>query len=297
MKTRPKLGADIEFFIYNGKLVTADKILKPKRERITSTGYAFFDGVQAEINPDASFYIYHFVDNIRKCLIFVSVKYPNGLFSVSPSVSVDSSILEGCQEQCFNLQCNELNVYSGEKSVYPDGHTFMKRFAGGHVHIGYNGLKYQDLMTEYKVKVLVKVLDSVLGVMSVAFSHSKAEMERRKMYGRAGMYWLQIHGLEYRTLSAYWMASPVLSAIILGIARDCFTIALYDEGFLQNFNEKEVVGIINNNDCKKAKKIYQEITRPYFLKKSVDNIGLISDLVEHGYEAVFERKNILEYWL
>jgi len=69
------------------------------------------------------------------------------------------------------------------------------RFAGGHVHIGYPE-------TEVPPFVIARFCDLVLGLRSVALDKQE---QRRALYGRAGRFRQTGYGIEYRTLSNFWI--------------------------------------------------------------------------------------------
>lgn len=70
------------------------------------------------------------------------------------------------------------------------------RFAGGHVHIGYeNPNKVPDF-------VVVALCDATIGLRSI--SHGDVQGLRRKHYGSPGRYRPTRYGVEYRVLSNYW---------------------------------------------------------------------------------------------
>lgn len=83
---------------------------------------------------------------------------------------------------------------------------FRFRTAGGHVHLGFREAQKQDRATISTIK-LVKAMDMILGCWSVLMDD---EQERRLLYGKAGCYRPKPYGLEYRTLSNFWLKDPEL---------------------------------------------------------------------------------------
>lgn len=69
------------------------------------------------------------------------------------------------------------------------------RFAGGHIHLGYDK---EDLPPF----VAAQFADLWLGLPSIA--HDK-QGKRRELYGKAGRYRPTKYGIEYRTLSNFWL--------------------------------------------------------------------------------------------
>lgn len=69
------------------------------------------------------------------------------------------------------------------------------RFAGGHLHLSYDKSKVPaHIMTQF--------LDVMLGLPSIFVDK---QGERRKFYGKAGLYREKSYGIEYRTLSNFWL--------------------------------------------------------------------------------------------
>ena len=70
-----------------------------------------------------------------------------------------------------------------------------KRFCGGHIHVGYDKSKVP-------AHIMAQFMDAVLGVPSVFLDK---QGDRRKYYGLAGLYREKPYGIEYRTLSNFWL--------------------------------------------------------------------------------------------
>jgi len=312
VNSKPTLGTDLEFFVFSeNKIISADRIFphSDNREWVGAFGSVYFDSIAGEINPRPNISRIGLVHNIQRCLnhayLTASKKYKNINFLPAASVKITPETIEGTHETCrhfFHFH-PDTNIYNNKSTFCPD--ELMTRFAGGHIHIGFKGMEYQPIM-EDKKENLIQILDAVLGIMSVAMSFGWEEQQRRKYYGAAGNYRDQIHGIEYRTLSTFWMTSPELVLTIMGIARDCLTICLHnkDVEFLQMFDQKEVVDTINNTKVEKAKEIYTEIIKPYYLKSSLTNSPMIHErtrsridlMIENGYQFFYSPYNLLECW-
>jgi len=119
-------------------------------------------------------------------------------------------------------------------SMVPDGKVRRAmrngrfRTAGGHVHIGTAmGASHEEAV------MLVRVLDLVLGLASIAMDSSKGARERRRLYGSPGRYRQPPHGLEYRTMGNFWLASPMLVGLVFDICREC--VSLCEQGMHREF--------------------------------------------------------------
>jgi len=75
------------------------------------------------------------------------------------------------------------------------------RTAGGHIHVGYD--KPDDIIS-YE---LVKAMDLFLAVPAILIDK---DTQRRELYGNAGACRIKEYGVEYRTLSNFWVADNSL---------------------------------------------------------------------------------------
>lgn len=149
------------------------------------------------------------------------------------------------------LGCNpSQNVYGMLGEGVFDARKLRYRFAGGHIHLGYR-------FEPKKIESLVKLLDAILGVWSVGAAAKFDNPIRRKYYGLAGEYRLPEHGLEYRTLSNFWLAHPGLANLVLMLARAIFSF--HNDGLAKEWiaHPQEVIETINNCDVRAARKILQ----------------------------------------
>lgn len=160
---------------------------------------------------------------------------------------------------------------------------------------------------------LVPLLDILLGNTSVLIDRDPHAAERRKVYGRAGEYRLPKHGLEYRTLSNFWLRAYPLMHGMMGLARlglDILTaeeIALEGGGWGAVKRLTELVSIdkvrtaINENNLDLAKENYAGVRK--FIEDHVsDDASTLSRGLQAGYLPAFDffiemidRKGI-EYW-
>ncbi len=126
--------------------------------------------------------------------------------------------------------------------MMPDG---AWRFSGGHVHLG-----YEADVPEYVVGALC---DAYLGLPSVALDKQGA---RRALYGSAGRYRPTEWGVEYRTLSNFWIWDDELRKNIGERAFQLISLLHGDVPEIQRlFAEipwNDVQDAINNEDEVKA---------------------------------------------
>lgn len=123
-----------------------------------------------------------------------------------------------------------------------------------------------------KHRLIVRLLDTVVGNTCVLIDKNPAQKERRKVYGKAGEYRLPKHGLEYRSLSNFWLRSYQLVSFVFGLTRLAVNIGatIYlnekehgERSSLRDIfklcSKKDVQTAINNNDFDLAKKNFDSI--------------------------------------
>lgn len=110
------------------------------------------------------------------------------------------------------------------------------RSAGGHIHVE----------TKLNKLAVVKSMDVHLGIASVLMDDGE---DRKQLYGKAGAFRPKNYGVEYRTLSNFWIFDPKL---IAWVWRNT-------ERALNNLIEDEMAEIcINKNDKKLAEALVNQ---------------------------------------
>jgi hypothetical protein len=102
------------------------------------------------------------------------------------------------------------------------------RTTGGHIHIGTDLAKDQ-----IQSVMLVRMLDLFLGIPSLFIDHDPTSPRRKKLYGRAGRYRRPDHGIEYRSLSNFWLSSPSLVELVHSICK--FTVKFVENEEYEEF--------------------------------------------------------------
>lgn len=201
------IGADPEFFLKNNmtdQFVLASFFLTDNdRNNPLNLGAGFSahrDNVMVECNIPPATSKDEFIYNLNYVLDKIRS-------TVVTDRSVDFAIQPSAEFNEFDLMMYEgglefgcsayLNVYGSEKKA-PDSTNF--RFAGGHIHIGLTSLK-----TANQKKEFVKILDVLLGIPAL---EKDKDSLRREYYGQLGNYRETDYGLEYRTLSNFWIKTP-----------------------------------------------------------------------------------------
>lgn len=272
----PLMGCDPEFFFKsNNDIIGAEKVL-PKaglvRPEHYNSGYThktklIIDGVQAELNPAPQTCRAYLGNEIKACfqLLNAEMKKSNANITCdfSRTVEISKEKLAELEESSRKFGCAPSNsAYTAAKAGIKiediDCNEYRTRAAGGHIHIGHsNGTWYKGLLRALTTDHIrtVQMLDLLVGNTSVLIDRDAGNIERRKVYGRAGEFRLPAHGLEYRTLSNYWLTSYPLMSFVFAMVR--FTMCLmadekhyntFYDAFTGAVKSQDVIDAINNND-------------------------------------------------
>jgi hypothetical protein len=194
------LGCDPEFFLTNNNsIVSAIGLIGGTKEKPLQVdeGALQEDNVLAEINIIPALTKDQWITRINS--VMEKLKQVTSLdLEVKPSHVFDKEYLKSVGPAAFAFGCDpDMNAYTGEVNPKPNPYTLL-RTAGGHIHIG---------STDIDVRLLVKTLDLYLAVPSVILDDDN---QRRTVYGKAGAYRIKPYGVEYRTLSNFWLRSDSL---------------------------------------------------------------------------------------
>lgn len=213
---RFSFGADPEFILIDekGNLKSAINVLKKnKSNKIESKGnFFFYDNVLAECTVKPSFSKKESINNIRESLSecarlvspFKISTISSGQFSSSELEHIDAK-KSGCDAEFCAYRLKKASS-KRVKKMFAESNL---RTAGGHIHLGTELGKSHDTCV-----MLVRMLDLFLAFPTLVLDSSRPSFNRRKLYGQAGRYRQPEYGVEYRTLSNFWLASPKLVDLI-----------------------------------------------------------------------------------
>jgi len=281
------LGSDPELMLSDntGKALTADKFLPEvgsfKDGKNKPEVYA--DGFVAELSPLPSNCRAIHMNGVAGCLVTLdkALEKEEVSFTAKSCFEVDKEELAKATERARMFGCDpsitgqddiKCSVTVDPRTV--DGAKHMKRYAGGHLHIGKHAGDYGtagDISNLKKYcKEMSKLSDLFVGIPSVMLDREKSSKERRKMYGRAGEYRLPPHGFEYRVPSNFWLRHSALGSFMLGNLRFVGHLVNRQIGnakkIINGVDWELVVEAINQNSFSKAKKAWIEFARPILIK-------------------------------
>lgn len=274
-------GCDPEFFFTkDGQIIGAEKVLpkeglqydpekdKTKRDGdYTSKGESptsniIIDGIQAELNPRPNTCRANLGNEISACFRKLSTTLGEQTqIDFSANVSITEEEMATLSEASKKFGCApSKNTYRKRNTIsIKDASTFYQRSAGGHLHLG--DVNNPIIRTSTKKALLspeklVPILDIIVGNTCVLIDRNPGNAERRKVYGKAGEYRTPKHGLEYRTLSNFWLQSYQLFSLVTNLAR--FSVAIVEASIagpedpagelLKATKRARIKRAINNND-------------------------------------------------
>jgi len=200
------LGTDPEVFLKNvitNTIITAEGIIKGSKnnpKKLDREGCAIqLDNVCFEFNVPPTSNPQNMYDNINYVLNTVTGTLPEGIeITIIPSATLEDEQLKS--EHAQTMGCDpSFDAWRQTINVRPDlSQNPNLRCAGGHIHIGYEN---PDVNTSEQI---IKALDLFLGVPSILMD---TDVERKKLYGKAGEFRFTDYGCEYRVLSNFWISS------------------------------------------------------------------------------------------
>lgn len=243
------IGADPELFVgNNGQVLTAiGKVGGTKQEpRVVPMGALQEDNVLLEFNIDPAESLATFIKNIKGVLEKGREDLAQHGLDVIRGLSshiYESDILDAAGDQAWVFGCEpDFNAWTRDMNFMPrDVHPNL-RTAGGHVHVGFSHL---ERVTKAKSANVIKMCDYLLGLGSVLLDPDE---QRKQLYGKAGACRFKKYGVEYRTLSNFWLFSDDLLAWAYQGGVDAYERLEDLKAFEKLIPAEQVQNIINTGD-------------------------------------------------
>lgn len=325
--TRLHFGADPEIFLtLDGKVVGAERAIPEDGVHVSGTtlnslathanvanGLSMVrDGVQVELNLPPThcrewlvLEISYAFKRLNEHLKAMTASGRQFEISFRQIVDVDAEELKALSKDSRRLGCApSFNWYNPMATIGVDPDTYTKRSAAGHLHFGLP----PHLMSERER--LAPLCDILIGNTCVLIDRDPAQVERRKVYGRAGEFRVPRHGFEYRTPSNFWLRSKELVSFVAGLMR-LTTYVLdtavdekgwpADQALLDLVSLPDIEKAINNNDLALARanfegvKIFLQRHLPSSIKHhqetslDADKLSLFEKFLEGIDEGGIER--------
>lgn len=246
-----RIGADPEVFLLNnGKLKSSIGLIgagkwDPKQLEGYPPGFTLQeDNVSLEFGIPPAATREEFVNNIKTVMKGGLSTLPGLSFSKLSCVVFPEQELAHPMAHVFGCE-PDYNAWTGKKNAKPSSPNPFLRTAGGHVHVE----------TSLDAKLVARALDLFLGVPSVLMDKGE---KRKELYGSAGAYRPKPYGLEYRTLSNFWIFKDKYirwvwdstEQAILWVKEN----SMASDAVLSNF-DTDIQNCINQNDKELAKEL------------------------------------------
>lgn len=255
-KSKITVGCDPEMFLENdkGNIVSAEGLIggtKTEPRPISDKGHSVQeDNIMVEFNIPPSKTSDDFISNINFVKDYLNDyvgQYGLKLNYLASSL-ISKEYLNTKQAKTFGCE-PDFNVYLQDINPSPKSNTQL-RSCGGHIHIGYNN---PNIKTSERI---VKAMDLYLGLPSVWLD---PDNKRRVLYGKAGSFREKSFGLEYRTLSNFWIKDNQSIRWAFNETVKAVNFALNDELNWLGLYENDVRQSIDESDDKLAKELYAAI--------------------------------------
>jgi hypothetical protein len=250
------LGCDPELFLadHTGRLKASCGLIggtKTHPQPLTELGDGFAiqeDNVAVEFNIPPSTSKREFVSNVSRAMKFIGDGVNSGLnLTIVPLSAASFPEEELTSPAAKEFGCDpDFNAWTGEKNPRPKAVDQTLRSCGGHVHVGYD----KRVSPSY----LIRCMDLFLGVPSVLMD--KGEL-RKQLYGKAGAFRDKSYGVEYRTLSNFWVFNPKLEEWVWDSTEKAYAAA--DSQFPVGEYKERILDAINNNNKDAAARLVDEL--------------------------------------
>lgn len=260
MEGQIKFATDAELFVRDAKtglltsvagLLGADKYNK---RILTDDVRVQEDNVLLEfdINPHTEQEM--FVHNIKSAMDLSRLEAAKLDFEVVDRVCshiYSMAELEKFHKDAFVFGCDpDFNALNGTMNAKPQARNPGLRTAGAHVHIGYSDLRPVTMQDQ---QVLGVMCDYFLGLPSLLLDSGEDAMRRRELYGKAGAVRFKPYGIEYRTLSNFWVFDEVNHRFIWEQANKAFDAMSGDfQRLIHEISPEDVQNVINTGDAAMA---------------------------------------------
>jgi len=194
------IGCDPELFIkdkYGHYKSAVDLIGGSKWAplKLDEDGHAILeDNVALEFNIAPAANVVAFKNSIHKVLDHFRKILPDYVLDNTSAVSFPEEELNTPQAQEFGCE-PDFNAWTKQTNPKPNAADQNLRSCGGHIHVG------ADIAQKMPIEV-IKAMDLFLGVPSIRLDNG---VLRRELYGKAGCFRKKDYGVEYRTLSNFWI--------------------------------------------------------------------------------------------
>ncbi len=251
-----RVGADPELFLASGdgkKIISAiGKFGGTKDNPIQvhgwTKGFAYQeDNVLMEYNIPAAGSCEYWVKNHRNMIDYLTTLVGQKGYSLKIQAShiMDDDQLTDLKAHVFGCD-PDFNCYTLLPNPRATAKNKALRSAGGHVHIG------QANMSRVDAVMLGRLMDASVGLWSVIHD---TDTRRRELYGQAGSIRFKPYGMEYRTLSNFWLRhEESMQYVYAAVGEALKSLSLKHFSTINEYGSK-IREVINTSDKVKAAKM------------------------------------------
>lgn len=192
----------------------------------------------------------------------------------------------------------EFNIYRRTSTglimrVEPPVVTSTLRTCGGHIHIGHP-VATIDPDKGGNAPLVVKLMDAFVGSTALLLDKDPSSQARRQIYGGAGTHRVASYGLEYRTLSNFWLNSPDMVNAMFQLTRQVVELAMSKPEVIDDvISPTELENIINTGNISEARSLFDQIK--HNLSWELQNlIEAISRSEFHNWSVYWAEEPILK---
>jgi hypothetical protein len=251
----PTIGADIEVFFFNKKenhFISAEGYIQGTKDvpYIFDTENPMFavslDNVLAEFCIPPVTDAKSWLQNIKKSFDYVNSLAPENCIAVAhPAANLNPSYLQTPNARRFGCE-PDVDVWALCYNEPPRSKDRTLRSAGGHIHIGW------DEPTNEIREAMIKAMDLYVGIPSVL---QEPNNKRKELYGKAGAFRPKVYGVEYRTVSNYYLQSDNLLGWIYEATNNAIDfVNNNDIDYLDTYKD-QIQDAINNNNVVSAQNL------------------------------------------
>lgn len=197
------------------------------------------DNVALEFNVPAAASKQEFINNVVSARDFLGTVMSDAFGLLLRKESAAFFPKEELQDpRALEFGCDpDFNAWTGKRNPRPKASDATLRSCGGHVHVGYKFDSYEQQME------MIRGMDLYLGVGSVIIDEGDL---RKQLYGKAGAYRIKPYGVEYRTLSNFWVWDEKLIGWVYDNTSSVLDAVLTGKSFLEYADD--INEAINNNN-------------------------------------------------
>jgi hypothetical protein len=239
-------GCDPELFLTQDDMLLAAHMFcegtKDEPLSLPSGGFVMYDNVAIEFGIPPAKTEKEFTTHVMTAIKELTEFLPDDVqLMCVPSATFPQGVL--IHPECKEAGCDpDFNAWTGKQNIVADDLMEQAlRSCGGHLHVGH-------WFAQKNPREFIQWMDYANGMISVTLDNSKEAKERRKLYGKAGCYRPTEYGVEYRTLSNFWIQDELHVKLQYNLINDVINAIEYGKIVLPNLEPDVVQKVINEGD-------------------------------------------------